>query len=90
VLSSKLRNGGNEMPVWKEDRSHFFVCDVCERQIIVEERKGASWDEVRMIPANLKEDGWILNRRRGGSWEAQCPDCSPHSGYRTGPDGFDF
>ncbi len=78
------------MPVWKEERTHFFVCDVCDRQVIVEERKGASWDEVRMIPAGLREDGWQLNKRRGGPWEAQCPDCAQYTGYKMGPDGLDF
>jgi hypothetical protein len=78
------------MAVWKEGRSHFFACDVCERQIIVEERKGASWDEIRFIPTSLREDGWLLNKRRGEEWEAQCPDCAQHSGYKMGgPEAFD-
>ena len=78
------------MGVWKEERNHFFVCDVCERQVIVEERKGASWDEVRLIPAGLKEEGWQLSKRRGGPWDAQCPDCAQYSGYKAGPEGLDF
>ena len=78
------------MGVWKEERSHFFVCDVCDRQVIVEERKGASWDEIRYIPTALKEEGWLLNKRRGEQWEAQCPDCAQHSGYKMGgPEAFD-
>jgi hypothetical protein len=78
------------MGVWKEGRSHFFVCDVCDRQINDEERKGASWDEIRFIPTSLKEDGWLLNKRRGEEGEAQCPACAQHSGYKMGgPEAFD-
>lgn len=77
------------MPVWKEGRTHFFECDVCERRIAVEERKGASWDEIRLIPASLREEGWLLNKRRAGRWEAQCPDCSQYSGYKMGGDALD-
>src|ERR1700678_3904691 len=61
------------MAVWKEGRTHFFACDVCEHQIAIEEQQNASRDEMRIIPIRLKEDGWLLNKRPGRSWEAQCP-----------------
>ena len=76
------------MAVWKEGQTHFFLCDVCGFETTVEERKAASWDEVRLIPVRLKEDGWRLTRTRG-QWEAMCPDCAPHSGYVMGPEGLD-
>ena len=76
------------MPVWKEDRTHFFVCDVCSHQVAVEERKKASWDEVRLIPVRLKEDGWRLTKPHG-HWEALCPDCAQHSGYRMDLEDLD-
>jgi hypothetical protein len=76
--------------VWKEGRSHFFVCEVCDREVVVEERKGASWDEIRLIPTRLREEGWLLNKRRGEAWEAQCPDCAQYSGYKMGgPEAFE-
>lgn len=28
------------MPVWKEGRTHFFECDVCERRVTIEEKEG--------------------------------------------------
>jgi len=77
------------MPVWKEGRTHFFACDVCPQQVSVEEQKSASWDEVRLIPTRLKEEGWLLTKRAGGPWEALCPECAPHSGYQMGPEAFD-
>ena len=78
------------MPVWKEGRTHFFACDVCGHQVTVDEPKNASWDEVRFISTGLKEDGWRLEKKRGGRWEALCPNCSPHSGYTMGPEGLDW
>lgn len=49
----------------KESRTHFFVCDVCDYQTVVEERKNASWDEVRLVPVRLKETGWQLTKTQG-------------------------
>ena len=77
------------MGVWKEGRTHFFACDVCDYQTAVEARKNASWDEVRLIPVRLKEAGWQLTKTRGGPWEALCPECAQHSGYKMGPEGLD-
>jgi hypothetical protein len=77
------------VPVWKEGRTHFFVCDVCDFQVAVEERLNVTWDEIRMIPTDLRSEGWLLNKRRGGNWEAQCPECSRHSGYRMDLEGLD-
>ena len=76
------------MAVWKEGRTHFFLCDVCGSETMVEERKNASWDEVRLIPVRLKEEGWRLTKTRS-QWEALCPQCAPHSGYLMGPEGLD-
>jgi hypothetical protein len=78
------------MAVWKEGRTHFFACDVCEHQIAIEEQQNASRDEMRIIPIRLKEDGWLLNKRPGRSWEAQCPECAQYSGYKMGPDALDL
>ena len=76
------------MGVWKDGRTHFFVCDVWDFQTAVAERKNATWDEVRMIPVGLREEGWRLNKR-GGKWEAQCPECARYSGYRMDLEGLD-
>ena len=78
------------MPVWTEGLTHFYVCDVCGYEKPEQQGKGASWDEVRLIPTRLKEEGWRLAKRRGGQWEALCPDCAPHSGYTMGPEGLDW
>lgn len=77
------------MPVWIEGKTHFFACDVCGYQVTRDEAKNASWDEVRFISTELKEEGWRLERRRGSRWDALYPSCSPHSGYALGPEGLD-
>ncbi len=77
------------MGIWIEGVTHFFLCDVCGNETTAEEPSGASWDEVRLISTRLKEEGWRLTKSRGGQWEALCPDCAQHSGYKMGPEGLD-
>ena len=76
------------MPVWKEDRTHFYLCDVCKHRTTIEIPRNFSWDEARLTTARLKERGWRLTKVQG-QWEALCPECAQYSGYKMGPDGLD-
>ncbi len=53
------------MGVWKESRTHFFACDVCDYQTAVEERKNASWE------GNVNRSGECIYHQQGGRWYAK-------------------
>jgi hypothetical protein len=55
----------------------FFKCEVCSAYFVGE--GGSTWDEARLAAVQAKEAGWHLFKRRGGRWEALCPDCATAS-----------
>lgn len=68
------------MGIIREDNgTTVFLCDICKKERI--DKAEGSWDEARLVPVRAKEDGWRLSKRRGGRWEAHCPDCAEFSGY---------
>jgi hypothetical protein len=82
--SKRATEGGLVMPMWtEEDGTTRFVCEVCGCRAERIDRGEGNYDERRLVVHRAKEDGWSLTKRRRGSWEALCPDCSRSIGYST-------
>jgi len=62
------------MGIERHTRTTIFRCEICPAEHI--ERHGATWDEARTAVAMAKNIGWRFSKRRGGAWEALCPDCA--------------